>query len=379
MKAVLFSAAALSLLQLVFSQPHGNNHRHRHQARAPVVTDIDYVTVASYQVIVYVDADGVPVSTSTIRNTHSHATSVVASLASVVPAVTTSVAAPLVVAASSKSSSAPASTSSTKSSSSQGPGFASAIAYSPYNNDGTCKSASQVAADFGGITGYDVVRLYGVDCDQVATVLAAAKPKGMQLFVGIFDITQIASAVSTISSAVGSDWSSINTVSVGNELVNSGSASVSDVVAAIATARAALKAAGYTGPVVTVDTMVAMSNNIELCTASDYCAINCHPFFDGGVVASGSGAFVLSWAEKISAAAGGKTTVITESGWPSQGIANGVAVPGKSEQQTAIASLKSTFSSNLILFTAYNDMWKTASAATFDAEQYWGVLGSAPS
>lgn len=43
--------------------------------------------------------------------------------------------------------------------------------------------------------------------------------------------------------------------SVGNELVNTGKASASQVVAAIATAKAALKAAGFNGPVTTVDTM----------------------------------------------------------------------------------------------------------------------------
>ena len=37
--------------------------------------------------------------------------------------------------------------------------------------------------------------------------------------------------------------------------MNTGKASASQVVAAIATARAALKAAGYSGPVVTIDTM----------------------------------------------------------------------------------------------------------------------------
>ena len=37
--------------------------------------------------------------------------------------------------------------------------------------------------------------------------------------------------------------------------MNTGKASASQVVAAIATARAALKAAGYNGPITTVDTM----------------------------------------------------------------------------------------------------------------------------
>lgn len=225
---------------------------------------------------------------------------------------------------------------------------------------------------------HQVVRLYGTDCNQVANVLAAGKATGIQLFVGIFDITQVANSVQTISSAVHGDWSVINTVSVGNELVNNGAASVDQVVGAVNQARTALRKAGYNGPVVTVDTMVAMHSHIELCTASDYCAINCHAFFDGNVEASGAGPFVLDWAQKISAAAGGKTTVITETGWPTQGSTNGKAVPGTSQQQQAISSLKSTFSNNMILFNAYNDMWKKNSASQFNAEQYWGIYGNAP-
>lgn len=62
-----------------------------------------------------------------------------------------------------------------------------------------------------------------------------------------------------------------------------------------------------------------MKNNPELCKASDYCAINCHAFFDGKVTADKAGPFVANWAKMVSDAAGGKTTVITETGWPSQG------------------------------------------------------------
>lgn len=43
--------------------------------------------------------------------------------------------------------------------------------------------------------------------------------------------------------------------SVGNELVNTGKASASQVVAAIGTAKAALKAQGYNGPITTIDAM----------------------------------------------------------------------------------------------------------------------------
>ena len=260
-----------------------------------------------------------------------------------------------------------------------GPGFGSAISYSPYNSDNTCKSASQVASDFAKISGYEVIRLYGTDCNQIANVLAATKNTGVTLFVGIFDINQIQSECQTIIDAMKGDWSHVNTVSVGNELVNNGGASVSQVTSAIGQARSILKGAGYTGPVVTVDTMMAMKANPELCQASDFCAINCHAFFDGKTPAEKSGEFVLNWAKEVSEAAGGKTTVITETGWPSQGQTNGMAVPSLENQQAAIASIKQSFPKNAILYSSYNCLWKKNSASTFGAEQYWGILGTAPS
>jgi len=233
-----------------------------------------------------------------------------------------------------------------------------------------------VASDLSSVKGFDVVRLYGTDCNQIANVIAAGT--GMKLFIGIFDINSIQSEVQTIVSAVNGDWSLVQTVSVGNELVNSGSASVGAVTAAISTARTLLKAAGYTGPVVTVDTMVAMQANPELCIASDFCAINCHAFFDSNTQASGAGAFVQGWIEKVSQAANGKLTVVTETGWPSQGNSNGAAVPSPQNQQTALSSIQSTVASNVILYSAFNTLWKTNSAATFGAEQWWGMFGNAP-
>ena len=234
-----------------------------------------------------------------------------------------------------------------------------------------------MATDLQNVSGYEVIRLYGTDCNQVANVVAATKGQ-VHLFLGIFDINSIPSEVQTISSAVNGNWAIVNAINVGNELVNSGSASAGQVTAAIGTARAALKAAGYTGPVATVDTMIAMKNNIELCTASDFCAINCHAFFDGNTPPSGAGAFVKKWADQISQAAGGKTTVVTESGWPTQGGPNGMAVPSQANHETAIASLKASFGQNLVLYGMYNDLWKKDSASTFGAERYWGIYGNAP-
>ena len=456
MKAGLFSIACIALLQAATSQPHrmrfsninvkdrrrnadpqGPDPQHHHHKKRTqdvvmdVVTDIETVTYQFEDIIVYMDDNDNPVSTTTIYRDLMEPTPTT-SLTPVPPPVTTphsstsappppppppppptssspsppkppppppppppapkpspSQPAPAPLPApqptQAKTSPSPAKPSSPPSSppggggSSSGPGFSSAISYTPYNADNSCKSASQVATDLQDVSSYQVIRLYGTDCNQVANVIASTRGS-VHLFLGIFDINSIPSEVQTIKSAVNGNWGIVNTVSVGNELVNSGTASAPQVIAAISTARSALQDVGYNGPVVTVDTMIAMKNNIGLCTASSFCAINCHAFFDGNTLPSGAGEFVKNWAQQISEAAGGKTTVVTESGWPTQGDPNNQAVPSQENHQTAIASLKSAFGggTNLVLYGMYNDLWKKDGPTTFGAEKYWGIYGNAP-
>lgn len=263
--------------------------------------------------------------------------------------------------------------------SSSEPRFSHGISYSPYNADGTCKSSSQVADDMELVAGFSVIRLYGTDCDQIASVLKAITGRGISLFLGIFDLTQISSECNDIVDAVEGNWSIIKTVSVGNELVNNGKASVGEVTEAIQLVRSTLKTAGYSGPVVTVDTMIVMKANPELCHASDFCAINCHPFFDGNVSAEGAGHFVRDWARQVSEATGGMSVVVAETGWPTQGNENNKAVPSKENHDIAITSIRRHIPENLILYSAFNDLWKEDSENTHNAEKFWGILGNAPS
>ncbi|KAH0609536.1 uncharacterized protein H6S33_013022 [Morchella sextelata] len=248
------------------------------------------------------------------------------------------------------------------------------IVYSPYNDDGSCKSSAQVSSDFASLQDYPLIRIYGVDCNQVPNVLAA-KGSSTKLFVGIFNVldsTQFNSDMSSLIKSASSAWGSIHTVAIGNELVNSG-ASASAVVTVVNSARTTLRAAGYTGPVVTVDTFVAIMNNPVLCQNSDYIAANCHPYYDGKVDASGAGSFLTTQSANIKAACPGKDLLYTETGWPHQGEPNGLAKASVSDQTTALKSIWAAMGSNVILFTFRDDLWKQNTAATFNAEKYWGI------
>ncbi|PLN84093.1 glycoside hydrolase [Aspergillus taichungensis] len=251
------------------------------------------------------------------------------------------------------------------------------ISYSPYNADGTCKTQSQVNADIARIQpSYAFVRIYGVDCDQAHTVTAAARKHNMQVFAGVYDLQDYPNSLHTIIDAASGDWSTIHTISIGNELVNRGSASPQQMVQALQQARDTLRPAGYTGPIVTVDTFSMLLAHPQLCEASDYCAANCHAFFDATQSAAGAGAYVAGKADEISRKAGGKRVVITESGWPHAGQPNGKAVPSVENNRAAVGSLRESFRGNpadLILFSAFDDAWKKDSEGTFGAERFWGI------
>ena len=406
MKAGLLSIAALSAVAM--AQPQHGAHKHRHEKKQAVayatVTDVTYVTAAPE--MVYVDQNGNPVN----QPAATPAAQEQAPKYEAPPAPAYSAPAPSYVAPAAASSSkaqeysapaysapaysapaysapaysapAPSSSSTPSSGSSEGSGHG--ITYSPYNSDQSCKTGDQIAIDLATLDGYSMIRMYGVDCDQAGPIIKAAKSKDMKVFAGLFDITGVEAQIEKLKSAVeenaGGDWSVIDTVSVGNEGINNGQYSISDIKAAVATAKSSLPSE-YSGSVVTVDTFIAVINNPELCTVGDYTATNCHAFFDGGVEAAESGKWVLKQAQRVSEACGNpdRKVVITEAGWPSKGSTNGVAVPSTENQAAAVQDLKDSFTSNLFLFTAFNDYWKQNSAATYGVEQYWGIYGDCPS
>ncbi|KAF7198222.1 putative family 17 glucosidase SCW4 [Pseudocercospora fuligena] len=373
MKAGLLSVVALAAITQ--AQVH-RGHRHLHK-RDEVKTEVEYVTAHAPNAVVYVDQNGKVIKTVYSGDggpTPYSAPPAPAPAPEKAPAAPAPAPAP--EAPKQAESPKPAQKNAapnTYAPAASAPASGHGVSYSPYKVGG-CKSQDEVNADFAKLQDFSMVRIYGTDCDQVNTVVTAAKAKNMKVFAGIYDITQAEAEAQKIIAAAKNDWSVIDTVSVGNEVVNAGTHSPAEVVAAINVAKGCLKGAGYTGNVVTVDTFVAMIAHPELCQASDYAAANCHAFFDGGKTADQAGDFVYDQAQRVKQACGGKKTVITESGWPHSGATNGAAVPSPENQKTAIASLKSKFTNDLILFTAFDDTWKTNNANTYGAEQYWGFL-----
>ncbi|PHH69944.1 hypothetical protein CDD82_7424 [Ophiocordyceps australis] len=259
------------------------------------------------------------------------------------------------------------------------------VSYAPYRADGQCKTRQDIKADFEQLAGlYSLVRIYGTDCDQVANICSIARAHGIKVFLGIWNANKIEYEAQQIISGVDNNWDLIDTVSVGNELIHKREMDPKQLVLAVNRARSILRKAGYDGPVVTVDTFGQVLQHPELCESSDYCAINAHPFYDKHITAEQSGRWLRDRVKEVrSVFKTPKRIVVAETGWPTSGEANGLAVPGLEAQRSAIESIKSAFvnePANIILFSAFNDLWKTNSLETFNAEKSWGIDGAmAPS
>ncbi|SCW02133.1 LAFE_0E14906g1_1 [Lachancea fermentati] len=367
-----------SLVGLSAASPLGHEHA-AHKRDVVYVTNVRTSTVygAAPQSIggasttIALDASNtVAQEAATATTSLSAASDVSRAAAAPSEAVTTTASSSGSSAAESSSSSSSAAASSTGSFD----GGAKGITYSPYSSSGACKSSSEVASDLASLTDFSIIRLYGVDCDQVSSVLQA-KTSDQKLFLGIYYVDQIESGVETIKAAIESygSWDDVYAVSIGNELVNSGDATVSQVGSYIDSGRSALTSAGYSGPVVSVDTFIAVINNPGLCDYSDFMAVNAHAYFDYNTAAADAGTWVMEQIERVwGACSGNKNVLITESGWPSQGDTYGKAVPSKSNQEAAISSIKSNCGDDVILFTAFNDLWKAD--GSLGVEKYWGIF-----
>jgi exo-beta-1,3-glucanase (GH17 family) len=257
------------------------------------------------------------------------------------------------------------------------------ITWDAYSSSANCKTADETASEFSRMNDYKVIRIYGMDCDQIPLAIQNALKNGQKLMGGAYldpsgggeDLSQVIQAYKrAIDQYADGNWDVIQLFSVENERVNESRMTSSQVVDAIGSARSQLRSLGYNGPVGAVETAPATLDNPAICGASDVVMVNIHAFFDRNTKPQDAGPFVKSQVERVRAACSNKRLVVTESGWPRQGNANGAAVPSPENQRIAIESIRATFNSDMFLFSAFDSGWKADSASTFNAERYWGVL-----
>ena len=257
----------------------------------------------------------------------------------------------------------------------------SAIVYSPYADDGSCKAPSEIQTDLNLISSKNIknIRVYGADCHTLDAVLPMASDLGIKVNQGFW----ISSAgVDSIDDAVDdflaygekNGFGVIDFITVGNEAINEKYCTVSELTSKIALVKAKLKSAGYTGKITTSEPPVSFINNPELCTKSgiDFVGINPHSYFNTNLYASDAGDYVTSQQAATAEACGNMDVLITETGYPSKGNVNGNNVPSPENQEIAIRSIIEKTGGQVTILTTYNDFWKHP--GPYGIEQYFGVI-----
>ncbi len=257
-----------------------------------------------------------------------------------------------------------------------------AMTYTPYSNGGGCKSAGEVLADITRIrkAGFTSLRGYSTDCDYLANVGAAARANGMKIMVGIFidepgcenTTPSVAQQISAITSWA--QWDLVELAIVGNEAGHNEYCTASQLASLISHVKGVLRSQGCQATVTTSDTLdVYLRPDFAsaICAVVDVAAINAHAYFNAGTPPQSAGVFVqgqLSILEGICS----KKAYVLETGYPSSGAQNGLAICSKQDQEVAIKSIIEVVGSQVVFFSFENDLWKEAGQC--QCEQSWGCI-----
>jgi exo-beta-1,3-glucanase (GH17 family) len=251
------------------------------------------------------------------------------------------------------------------------------ITYTPYTKTGQCKTADEVDADLAKIKsyGFTTIRLYATDCSGLENVATGSKKHGLDIILGVFiDKTGVQASWDQVD-AIGAwgqskGWDNVVLVVVGNEAVFNGYVSGPELATYITQVKSFLAGKGYGGWVTTTEPVnIIQANKDCLAPVVDVAGANIQPYFTSSVSASGAGDFVLGQLALVEAALG-KTAYNLECGWPSQGKANGAAVPSKEDQKTAILDIIAKAGKKTVVFSYEDDSWKGDDE--FSVEKYWG-------
>lgn len=252
--------------------------------------------------------------------------------------------------------------------------------YSPYADDGGCKTPEVITSDLTMIAGKGIkkIRSYGTDCYAIDVVLPVLYGLGMVVNQGVWMEDGVDSIDSQIQQIIAygqtSGWEVFEFITIGNEAINSGFVSVDDLISKINSVKQLLEDSGYTGFVTTAEPPASFISYPQLCTESeiDIVAINVHSYFNENISPENAGGYIMSQKAQVEEICTGKAVYVTETGYPSQGMTNGLNVPSPENQRIAIASIIEETNSDCTILTTYNDFWKQP--GPYGIEQYFGVI-----
>ena len=263
------------------------------------------------------------------------------------------------------------------------------MTYTPYAENGDCKTADAVAADIKKIAelGFTTIRSYSTDCGVFEHVVPACQEHGIKIIYGIFleaggkagkgPFSDYANEqLKTITDNAPKD--SVAMVIVGNECMFNNNCQAEELGAYIDYVRNEFHSCGFpTDIAFTTAEPVGTweEKGAALCSHIDVFCAQIHPFFTATVSASKAGEFVaqqLEQAAKVCPEAAARGKYVSETGWPSAGNPNGDAIPSVEDQKIAIKSIIEKVGSEVCLMGLVDDTWKAP--GTFGVEQHWGCV-----
>ena len=247
------------------------------------------------------------------------------------------------------------------------------ISFSPYvegQGPGTQVTADQINERLSVISPYTQwIRTFS--CSEGNELIPAiAKQAGLKTLVGVWlddnrEQNEIEMANAIEIAAAGH----VDILGVGNEVLLRGDLTEDEILDYIARAKAA--APGV--PVGYVDAYFEFNDHPRIADACDVILANCYPFWEG-CPAEHALLYMKEMYRRAQAAANGKPVIISETGWPNIGTAEGGSVPS---EQNAIKYFIDTYrwaeeeNIEIFWFSSFDEAWKVD--AEGDVGAYWGL------
>ncbi len=247
------------------------------------------------------------------------------------------------------------------------------LSFSPYTEGqgpGTVVSEGQIRERLAFIEPY-VRWIRTFSCtDGHELIPAIAREKGLQTLVGVWldddhehNELELENAIQLAKDG------QVDILGVGNEVLLRGDLSEDELLDYIRRAKEALPGihVGY------VDAYFEFAAHPRITDACDVILANCYPFWEG-CPAEHALLYMKEMYRIAQAAANGKRVVISETGWPNIGTAEGGAVPS---YENAIKYFVDTFQwaeaedVEIFYFSSFDEAWKVA--AEGDVGAFWGL------
>lgn len=254
------------------------------------------------------------------------------------------------------------------------------VAYGPFHagedpNRAIFPSAEEVAADIPTLAALtDTIRIYS-SLGPSSDIVRGAEQAHLSVDLGIWlgpDPTanerELTAGIRLMAS------SAVATVTVGSEVLARGDLSEAQLREAIQRVRAATAAVPHQVKITTADTGAAWLAHPNMASDVDLISVNLYPFWERVPIDASIHALDASYAAVKSAFAG-KPVMIGETGWPSEGPAQGPAVANSDNQSRYLREFldwagRQDTAVGYYYFEAFDESWKTNESGV---GTHWGL------